>query len=763
MFKGETMSKKSTRLMLLVILFLSLLLSQTIPVGARKLESPPAQTIPTTEVISMDATEVPFKIFAEEDIPLSGPFDSAYYAFPIPNSWALSPGAELHLDMTVSYTDVFSSEFGYPLVVGGGTLKVYMNNTLLGVLNLNENGNVQTVLPIPPKAFVSNRSDGRMTFYAELDAGDFCYVDEDFNLIVHPTSYFFLPHEISAPQPDIINFTKILYQGTFVRESALIVLPDQPSAAELQAALTVAGGIGNVSGNALQLDTTTMSALTPEQQSSNHLILVGDPSSFTILDVLNLPDSPVDGAFQTLAGITDAGIIQLVNSPWNISTVVMFVSGNSDAGVVKAAQALSTGVIRPHRFQNLAVVEDIQPLQSVQAPASASKTRTLASMGYSNSLFALRGFNVETYGFQVPLGSTVAEDAYFELAYGNSSLMDFDQSGIVVMLNDNPIGSVRFDLETSKNAINKVRMNIPQSAIVPGPNQLEIQAYIYPEDICTPPDAEGNWINIWNDSILSTPLIQEQVDETATVNLTGYPAPFTFDAELGDTAFVLPKNDLDAWRSAVKISSYLASQANPPIVTLSAYFGDEFPQDQRQNFHVIMVGKPSQLPVVGELGQLLPIPFEAGSDKALEGNMRVIFNIPPDVPLGYVELLASPWNPENIIIAVLGNNTQGVVWASSALTDAALRSQISGNLLIVNGAQVLASDTRIFPISEDPSAGEGTPDVSIMSTPDPVSQNETVSQNRSWIPVAIMIGLGLIVLIIAIVTIRPYLQKRFRG
>jgi hypothetical protein len=720
------------------------------------------QATPTDNVISLDATEVPFRVFEDEDILLSGPYDSTYGTFAIPNSWALSSGAELHLDMTVNYNRISSAEFGYPVVIGGGALTLYLNDTLLGVLNLNENGKVQAVLPLPPKAFTSNRSDGRMAFFAVLDAGEICYVDENFSLFIHPTSYFFLPHGLQAPAPDISKLSNILYQETFIQESALIVLPDHPSASELQAALTIAGGLGNISQNKLLIDATTMSALNLEKQSANHLILVGKPSAFTILEGLSLPAPPVAGSLPVSAGITDAGVIQLVNSPWDVSKIVVLVSGNSDAGVIKAAQALSTGIMRPHLFINLAVVEDIQPYQTTQAALSASETRTLASMGYTNSLFDLRGISGEIYDFRVPLGWTVAENAYFELAFGNSALMDFEKSGIVVTLNDSPIGSVRLDTETAKNAINKVKFKIPQSAIVPGINELGVQAYIFPKDICSPPDTEGHWINIWDDSVLSVPLVLNQEDATSAVNLSDYPAPFTFDFELNGTAFILPENDLEAWRNAVKISSYLASQANPPIVTLSAYYGGDFPEDKRQNYHVIMIGRPSQLPVLGEINQLLPVPFETGSDRAIEGNMRVIFNIPEDTPLGYVELLTSPWNSKNIIVAILGTTTQGVEWATSAMTDVNVRSQISGNLLIVNGLQVLASDTRVFPITENLPSSEEIPDTNNMPTPELGTQNTPLSQDRSWIPLAMIIGIGIIVLIIAIVVSKSFLQKRSR-
>ncbi len=755
------MSKKLTRLMLLLILCLGLLLIQINPAGAQIRESHSAQTTPSADVITLDSTKVPFRIFDEEAIVLTGPFDSIYYAFAIPNSWALLPAAELHLDMTVVHNKISASEFGYPVALGGGTLNVYLNNALLGVLNMNDNGHVQEILTVPLDAFVSNRADKRMSFSVDLVASDNCFVDDDFSLIIHPTSYFSLPHNIVAPMPDITSLSELLYQRTFVQESALLVLPDRPSAAELQAALTVAGWLGNISGDSLPVDLTTMSSLTSEQKSSNHLILVGRPSAFTTLDSLQLPAPTVSGNYQIATENTDAGIIQLVNSPWDLSSVVVLVSGNSDAGVIKAAQALSTGVIRPHRYMNLAVVEDIQLLQAAQHAVSTPETRTLASMGHSNRLFDTKGFNVETYNFHIPFGWTVAEDAYFELAYGNSALLDFEQSEIIVTLNDSPIGSIRFDSETSKNAVNRVKIDIPQTAVVPGSNRLEVRGYIYPDDICTRPENQGLWINIWNDSVLSIPLTQKQSNSTNVVNMADYPMPFTLDNELNSTAFVLPKNDPDAWRSAAKISSYLASVANPTIVTLSAFFGEDFPEDKRQDYHVILIGRPSELPVVGELSQFLPVPFEAGSDKAVEGNMRVIYNIPADAPLGYVELLPSPWNSEYVIYAILGNSTQGLVWAGSAMTQADLRSQISGNLLIVNGPRVLASDTRVFPIAENLPSPEEIPSVSTIATSEPNSQNPQAVQSLNWIPLAILIGISLIVLIILIVVFGSHLKRRF--
>ena len=322
-----------------------------------------------------------------------------------------------------------------------------------------------------------------------------------------------------------------------------------------------------------------------------------------------------------------------------------------------------------------------------------------------------------------------------------------------------PLGACVSPQIILKNAVNRAKIDIPQNTVIPGVNILEVQAYLYPNDICTPPDSRGMWINIWNESVLNTPLIEEQADLNAAVDLMAYPAPFILNHELNNTAFVLPKGDLEAWRGAMQMASYLGYQANPSIITLSAFYADEFSEEARANYNAILIGKPSQMPIVDELEELLPVPFEAGSDTAREGNLRVIFNISEDAPSGYVELLASPWNQENVILAVLGNSTQGEIWATTAINDPTLRSELSGNFVIVNNRQIMASDTRVFPISEGSTGEGGAPEISVLTTQVAEEGIDFQPEDQGWIPIAIIIGVALIALII-IFLVRSILQKR---
>lgn len=750
------MTKKFFRFLLLLTVIASILLGQTLLVRANSLSALPLQVIPTTQVVSINATKVPFSVLEnEEEIVLTGPFDAADFTFALPDAWVLSPGTQLFLSMTVNFNRSFYSEFGYPIVASGGTLSVYLNDNLLGMLNLNETGQVESVLPIPLAAFISERPDGLMEFYVELDAEDFCYIDEAFTLIIHSTSYFELPHEVVKPRVELTRLPAPLYQNTFISQSALLVVSDQPSAAELQAALTVAAALGSFSRNNLALDLTTMSALTPQQMTSNHIILVGKASSLNLTG-LEFPLKPSGGQFSNFGGNPEDGIIQMINSPWDISHVVLHITGNTDAAIVKAAQAFSTRILQPNRLANLAIVEEIRLPQGV--PAILEK-RTLAEMGYGNLTFNARGFRTSSYTFQIPPGWTVTGDAYFELLFGNSALVDFEQSGINVLLNGRPIGSVRLDAETAKNSVNRAKMVLPEFAILPGTNQLEIQINLVPAAFCAPPDIRGLWATVWNQSVLNTPIIQQPIDFTNTLGLSDYPAPFVYDLELGTTAFVFSKGDLDAWRGAARIASYLAYRASPQIVTLSAFYSDELPAEVRPNYNFLLIGRPSQLSVVNDLKQYLPVPFDE-NDVALENSLRVRYNIPANNPLGYIEFLTSPWNSENVIIALFGNTLQGVSSAALTLTDDLLRSHVSGNFVIVNGNQIIASDTRVFPVSGNPTATSDQQLV-VVPTMDLASQMAQ-KQHVDWIPSAILIITAIIVVILAIVLIGPLKQRLIR-
>ena len=132
------------------------------------------------------------------------------------------------------------------LAAAGGTLSVSFNNVLLGVLQLNQLGEVQANLSIPGNALTSVRPDGHMELNFIFDSSYACDANQRMIVSIHTSSQFVLPHDSVALSTGLANFPQPIYQGSFVPDSAILVVPDQASAVDLQEAMTVAAGLGNL-------------------------------------------------------------------------------------------------------------------------------------------------------------------------------------------------------------------------------------------------------------------------------------------------------------------------------------------------------------------------------------------------------------------------------------------------------------------------------------------------------------------------------------
>jgi hypothetical protein len=512
--------------------------------------------------------------------------------------------------------------------------------------------------------------------------------------------------------------------------------------------------LGNFSANALGLDLVTISQLTDAQKAASNLIFVGKAASIPTLAELTLPLQDNNGSFAFPDGSQDNGVIQMVNSPWAIKNVVLVVSGNTDVGTLKAAQAVSTGVFQENTSPNLAIVESIQ---DSAVPAPLVTDQTFADLGYSAQQFTNRGVDSQTFNFYLPSGSSLSSDAYLELAFGHSALLDYNTSGMVVLLNNQPIGSVRFTDATAGQAMNRIRVTIPSSVALPGDNRLEVRASLEPLDHCTDPNLRGLWAVIWPDSRLYLPFTSSQLNTQLSLDLSAYPAPMVFDSTLGTTAVVFSRTDLESWRTFTRVASYLGDRSNGAITKLNVFFEDELSAVDLSKYNVIVIGQPSKLAIMDELNNALPVPFEKGSDVTQNKFLQVTYQVPPETPVGYLELMASPWNTEKVLITAFGNTVAGVNLGISALVDSSLRSQLAGNFAVINNnTRVQTVDTRLVqpvistPVVPNPS-GDSTP---LAPTPVPFSSRP------GWLLPVLALAIILIIIVVVVAILSNFRNTR---
>jgi hypothetical protein len=145
----------------------------------------------------------------------------------------------------------------------------------------------------------------------------------------------------------------------------------------------------------------------------------------------------------------------------------------------------------------------------------------------------------------------------------------------------------------------------------------------------------------------------------------------------------------------------------------------------------------------------LPAPFEAGSDVAVVKNPQVSYRLGASTPIGYLELLRSPWNKDRVVLAVLGNSVQGINQASDAILVPAQRSHLMGDFSLITDTQIISVDTRL---------GVSQAANTTSTTPGPITEQPLKIENfpiaqPGWILPVLLAAIVLMLLTVVIVII----------
>ena len=682
---------------------------------------------------------------------MHAPFDDMVIRFGAPPNWALTSGAAIQLDVAFYY-DV--QELSTPTnIVGevfGGLLQVVYNGVTLTSILLDERGDQTFTIPISADAMLSERGDGQHELRLFLISDESCLYGIDTIVVVRPTSRFYLPHRTVSIATDLSNLPRPIFQdGSIAPDQASIVIPDQPSSSELQAALSVAAGFGRMTNEELLFSMVTASGLTPEMQNANHLVFVGKPGAFPLLGNVALPASQAE--FTSAEGAPTDGIIQMAESPWNTAKAILVVGGDTDEGVVKAAQAFSSGYVIGIEEPNLARVADVNP---VFLTTAAAANRTFADLGYLTDTIEYFGIASREIEFFIPPGQVPEGDSYVEVNYAHSTLLSYALSGLVVELNGKPVGSAAFSDDTSQRGT--LRAKLPADLMNPGRNRLRMIFNMVPEDVCSYFFVDHLWFTIFDDSSIHLPLIPMTVDITDyLLDMDLYPRFFSLGPSSESVAFVVPQNDIDAWQIAAQIAANIGDDTEWSLAEVQAYFSDSVPDEVRQNNDLIVIGRATNQPIIAELAGSLPAPFDAGSDIATIHDLQVTYRLPAGTDIGYLELLKSPWNREKFILAVLGSTDVGVSMAGAALTTPELRGDLAGNFALVSGEQIVSINTNL-----DLGAGsEIAATVPGTEVQIPVPDTTFVVEKPKWVLPAIG---GVVVLMVVIILVAGISSLRNR-
>ena len=120
------------------------------------------------------------------------------------------------------------------------------------------------------------------------------------------------------------------------------------------------------------------------------------------------------------------------------------------------------------------------------------KTHTFADLGYGVVTVTGAGSMDSFFKFVIPPGMVADNDTYLDLTFDNSPAADLSASDVSVYVNGKPIGGAPLTDQTSSATTQRIR--IPLSVLLPGSNQLRIQATLVPLTLCSSPGNTNLWL-----------------------------------------------------------------------------------------------------------------------------------------------------------------------------------------------------------------------------------------------------------------------------
>lgn len=657
----------------------------------------PEQAADNRAVDSNQSLDVPFSQMRFNGKTFTGVYDSAEIWFRMPVDWTLISGSKLTLIYTVSISE---SDNPYPAGTNLGMVYITMNYVRIAVVPITKSGDYQIEVPvslsISPQLNTGYNVVG-ITFMNELQ----CEAENGVSVFVDPKSFLTLTYVIQTSAPRLSNLPgPFSLPGLVIpAEETALIIPSNPTAVDLQSALTVAASLGSLSNGQGSLRLLTADSVTDSIKETSHLILVGTSASLPLLADLELLAPLHLGEFAKSGSITgEDGVIQLVNSPWNSSLAVLVISGDTNEAVARAASSLRTELKVATGYRGLAVIPAAgQEQMSTAAPTpdladNFAVPHTFLDLGYQDVVLSGVGTFSTDYHFVVPNGFQPGKGAGLDMVLSNSSRLDPERTLMTVRLNNFPVYSARIGAQETGDR--KIHIDLDPSMLLTGRNLLSVELTMSPINICdNRMNQYGGWTdaNLWSvtirkESSLIIPLADETIapsTKTRVRTLADYPDNFISSASLDDLTFLLVREDFSSWNTAIDLAFSLGAKSNfskaekSPLSLRAAFLDETTASSGLEGQNILMFGTNA------ELSSYIP----EGQNQIMDYDTPVVYGVLDNTPLGYVDVLPSAWDEQYSMLLVRGNTAAGLDLATDALQSGG-DGFLSGSSLVTNGTQI---------------------------------------------------------------------------
>jgi hypothetical protein len=585
-------------------------------------------------------------------VSLNGPVSETSLQFNLPADWEPAGNVVLNLHISAFFSSLVMPE--NPEAVSGmvgGDLSVFINGKKVQVFTLQQSGDQTLRVEFDTNLLSLPETGGVNNLRVSWDAAAACRMNLLTSVAVLPESALTFTYEEGQDTPSFNTYPVPFVMDRSLKPMVLdFVLPDASSSQELQAAMILAAGIGQISGGEQDVRFFYASGFQPDPDAS--IVLIAGNEQLAAADIQQLGDLP---PVSLKAGDGALAIFKPA-----VSKFGLLVTGDA-VGILKAAQMAAADQVIAVGDETLVVVSDVNP----QPQAAASEDAYLVDLGAGDVLLTNTGGLSRSFDFYIPAGEQPRADSYFGLILSHSQQLDYLSSSLHVSLNGQPVASIRLNDNTAVQ--NLFQLILPSSLIHTGRNTITLTAELYLLDMCAEPEAEAAWLRVSGDSLLHLPL-EHAVADSSVRMLADFPGRFLSGTRLDNVTLLVAAGDSGALGSAGAIAHSLGaalSQADP--LQLKANWAEDTQVSSDEAGNLILIGSPAAFSMLADEAFFPTLKFDPAGVLQSGSGLEIVTTPPGGSELGYLAIRASGLDGSSTNLAILGNSPAGILAAGRAL------------------------------------------------------------------------------------------------
>ncbi len=618
-----------------------------------------------------------------EAVVLNGPFQEAAVTFSLPPDWKITGETLVELQVQVGFQSLMeaftSGDLTFRPVNQAGVLRIRLNEEPPVDTIIKESGPQTLNLTFSDGVLRENMVENTITF--AWDTAGACASDITSYLAIDPESSIRITHEAKTSEIDLTDFPKPFFDNNLIQSyptSIILINPDNMD--DLSALMAVSAGLGKHSAGKLNFKVLTADEAQSMDLANDHLILIGQTEQ-----VIQFPGMKETGLTEAIAAAGEkqsAGLIWLGLSPWNPGRTLLVVTGSDGPSIMKASAAIAGDHLVPYSEGNLAVISDLASSSGDKQFKIDYTLGDLLTGGTSLHVDRLGVTNL-VIPFHVPGDIQVTSEAYLELYFRHSQLLNYLRSGLSVSINGRRIGTVRFSDNSAENGL--TRILLPPDVILPQKNELELTYTLTGQDLCADERSGDYWVSVFDQSYLHLPpeLSQETKEGGSTFN--SIPASLMKGKGMSDLTFCGIGDNFENWRYAARLAFMLGSFTDEQTLTPAAVITQALDNGMVHG-NLILIGLKDGLSAQAVVNCWLPLPLNAGTsldNLTINGTQ---FNVAEGKDYGFIELGSNP-KFRNRVLAILGSSPQGLQCAFNNIQEMIpLGNKPAANVRIVDSA-----------------------------------------------------------------------------